>query len=425
VIVGFTDALMVAPLGQEALAATTAGTTNSYTAIILPMGMVYLVQSFAAQYAGRDQLVAGRRFAWYGLALAALSGLVAIACIPWIAQILALLDYQPAVQSTMAEYVQIRLWGVGAAVATEALGNWFGGVGNTRPQMRAGVLTMVANVALNWLLISGQLGAPALGVRGAAWASVIATWLGLAYLGWLFARSHPASRGASGPLRWSEFLRFVRFGLPNGCNWFLEFTAYSVFINLVLAPQGTAVLAAAMVVLQVNSVSFMPGFAIGSSGAILAGQAIGRDRRDEVGRILSVTLLVGGSWQCLIGLAYLLWPGPIIGLFASGGAAQSFTALGARLLAVSAAWQLFDAVALGISETLRAAGDTAFCMWARLLLSWCLFVPAALVTERVFAAGPVASLLSLTGYLAVLAAVMAWRFRSGRWRSIALIETPL
>jgi MATE family multidrug resistance protein len=87
---------------------------------------------------------------------------------------------------------------------------------------------------------------------------------------------------------------------------------------------------------------------------------------------------------------------------------------------LSSAWQLFDAVATTLAEALRAAGDTAFTMWARLALAWLVFVPGVLVTVRGFGGGDVAALAWVAGYLALLALTLALRFRTGAWRKIDL-----
>src|SRR5690606_17040032 len=131
--------------------------------------------------------------------------------------------------------------------------------------MMASILMMFANIVLNWVLIEGHWGAPALGVQGAALASVIATALGFGLLLGLFL----GRVGFTGPetlaFHGREFLRMLRFGLPNGLNWFLEFSAFMFFINVVVADLGTTTAAALLAVIQVNSVSFMPAFGISSA----------------------------------------------------------------------------------------------------------------------------------------------------------------
>ena len=428
--IGFADAAMIAHLGEDALAATTTGALNTFGLMILPMGIVFIVQSFAAQLAGQRDLGGARRFAWYGLLLAGLSQVVAVAAIPLVGLAVSQLNYTPAVQALLTAYVSIRLLGLGAAVATEALGNWYGGLGDTRLALLANVTAMIANIGLNWLLIYGHWGLPALGVEGAAIASVIAAWLGLLVVAVVFARGYmpgtvrataPAAAPDIGRLRWPEFTRMLRFGLPNGLNWFLEFSAFLVFVNLIFADLGTLAVAALMAVMQVNSIAFMPAFGLSSAGAILVGQAIGAGTPDLVPAIVRRTALVAAAWQGMIGASYFLFPVPIMALFARDElAASELARLGAVMLAISAAWQLFDAAVMAISEALRAAGDTAWVLWARVALAWAVWLPLSMWVVYGLEAGPAAATACMVVYFVTLAAAVAWRFHSGAWRRIDL-----
>jgi MATE family multidrug resistance protein len=428
-VVGFTDALMVAPLGEETLAAVTTGALDTYAFVMLPMGTVFIVQSFAAQLHGRGELHALRRYAFYGLAVAAAAGLLTAGAIPFVSELLAPLGYAPAVHAQMSEYLAIRLLSVTGIVGTEALGNWYGGLGNTRLAMIAGVVTMIVNIAGNYALIEPRFGLPGYGAAGAAWASAFASWLGFGVAGAAFALGlgAPGTR-VTGPLglRRAELLRVLRFGLPNGVNWFLEFAAFALFINVVVGHLGTSALAAMNVVIQINSISFMPAFGMASAGAILVGNAIGARQLHQVWPIARMTLIVTCTWMVSVGAVYFLAPSPLIGLFRPRGVpAESLLAIGVTMLALSAFWQLFDAVAMSLSEALRAAGDTTWCMNARIVLAWFVFTPGAFVAVLVLDGGVPAIMASLIAYLALLAGAFAFRFASGRWRQIDLLGSGL
>jgi MATE family multidrug resistance protein len=427
-VIGFCDALMTAPLGEEAVAAVTTGSLNMFSVTIFPIGVVFIVQSFAAQLSSQGRMRAARRYAWYGLAVSAAAMVLAVASLPLIESLLSLFSYEPGVRRTMASYLSIRTFAVGAFVATEALGSWYGGLGNTRVHMVAGVVAMVANVFLNWVLIFGKLGAPALGVAGAAYASVIAAWLGFLVLLVPFWRGWWAGERGSEPLglRIGELLRMLRFGLPNGFNWFLEFAAFIIFVNVIVAQLGTTVLAAMMIVFNINSVSFMPAFGLASAGAILSAQAIGKERHDDVPKIVRTTMGIAAVWQGSVGMVYLLLPEQLMSWFATPDAdAKTMLSIGAVMLAISAAWQLFDAVSMTLSEVLRAAGDTTWSMWARMVVAWVLFIPSALISVSWLGGGYVAAIVSMVAYLAMLALVFWWRFRTGAWRKIDLTGQEL
>ena len=472
-VIGFSDAAMVAPLGENALAATTAAATNTLALFILPMGIVFIVQSFASQLAGRRDLDGARRYAYYALILAAITLVLSCAAIPGLGTFVDMLGFTPEVRGLMATYMTIRFVAAGAVVGSEGLGNWYAGLGDTRVAMVANIIAMIVNIALNWVLIYGNLGAPALGVEGAAWASVIASWVGFAAIAAYFAvdrgrrvlaeiATRPESEAPPAPppppthdpppspathdphatpetsgdlssaaerrLSWAEFRRMIRFGLPNGFNWFLEFSAFLVFINVIFADLGTSAVASLMAVIQVNSVSFMPAFGLTTAGAILVGQAIGRDTHDEVPRIVLRTLSLTMAWQGLVGIGYLLFPTALMAIFAAEGESaetSKVALLGATLLAISAAWQLFDAFVMTLNEALRAAGDTAWCLWARVATAWLVWLPLTYVVVSVIYVGSApAAMWCMVAYFVVLSGVIGWRFRSGAWRRIQLTEAP-
>ncbi len=445
-VMTFADALLVEHLGPGAIAASATGGMNTYALIILPMGTVFIVQSFVAQLVGRGERDSTARFAWYGLIIAAIAGVVALAAIPAVGPVLGLTGYSAGVRDEMTTYMHIRLTSVAAVVAVEALGNWYGGLGNTKIAMVASIVQMIVDLALNIILIFGYLGFPAMGVAGAALSTAIASWVGCGVLliafwrRWGGAPPRPARLGLS----LQELWRVARFGLPNGLNYFLEFAAFQIFVNVMLAGLGDVPVAAMNVVMAINSISFMPAFGLASAGAILAGQAIGAGQKDAVGRIVRLTLLCTMTWMGVIGALYFVAPEALLGLFDShgsggnldptappfGGAsargpAASLVAIGVSMLAISAAWQLFDAVGMTLGETLRAAGDTTWPMAMRILLAWVVFIPSSYLVVEVWGGGAIGAMVCVVGYIGLLGLLLAYRFRSGKWKSIELIEPKL
>jgi multidrug resistance protein, MATE family len=421
-VVGFSDALMVAPLGEAPLAAVTTGALDLLCMIMLPTGTAFILQSFAAQLRGKGDLPAVGRYGHYGLCLALGAGLLGFLVIPLVGPALGLIGYEPAVECDMGAYITIRLYSVVALVGTEALANWYGGLGNTRMALIASVFTMTSNIALCYVLIQPRFGLPGYGAVGSAWASTIATALGFLVLlvAFLTRFGHDVPK-APFDFRWPEFKRMLRFGLPSGINYFLEFAAFALFINFVVGHMGTTTLAAFNIVFQLNMLSFMPAFGVASAGAILVGESIGRGQPDRVPGLTWLALRFAGGWMLGVGALYVLMPRPFMRLFAQGDASAELLKVGVLMLGLSGVWQLFDAIAMTITESLRAAGDTTWPMTARILLAWCVFTPGAWLSVLVLEGGPAAAMLSVIAYLLVLAALLGHRFRSGAWRRISLV----
>jgi MATE family multidrug resistance protein len=425
-VIGFCDALFVAPLGEAPLAATTTGALNTFAAIMLPMGTAFIVQSFVAQLRGRGELSTVPRYAWYGLVLSIIAGVVAALAIPFVHGLLSPFGYAKDVHDWMSTYMTIRLLSIGPAVGIEALGNWFGGMGKTRPAMVAGIVAMVVNVAGCAVIVLPHFGLPGYGVAGAAWSSVLGSWAGFAVILWafLFQESEGATFARRRPegLRVAEFVRMLRFGLPNGINWFLEFAAFALFINVVVGHLGTTKLAAFNVVMQLNSVAFMPAFGLATSGAILVGEAIGRKAHADVWPLVRLTMIVNGIWMGAVGLTYATTPRLLMGLFRpSDLPAELFVETGATMLFFGAFWQVFDAATMTFSEALRAAGDTAWPMAARLILAWLVFTPVSWAAVFLWGGDVQTVMLFLVGYVGVLAVLVAARFASGKWKQIDLV----
>jgi len=419
-VISLSDALLVAHLGAAALASTATGAINAMTVLMLPLGISFIVQSFASQLFAKNDLAGARRYGWYGLILAALTQVACLLAWPQVGRVLELLPYEPDVRDLMASYLRIRLLSGGAVIGIEALGSYFGGLGRTRPGMVANITAMVLNVAGNWILIDGLFGAPAMGVPGSALASALAS--GIAFAGFFI---YFLMEGPRVKLSAREFFRMLRFGIPEGFNWFFEFGSFVFFTNVTMASLGTSSLAAMNAVLTVNSVSFMPAFGLASSGAILVGQAIGANRRDDVPGILKLTMKTALAWQGAVGLICLLIPQFLIGFASQGEKGPEVVAIGVQMLRVAALWGVFDAMAMTQTETLRGAGDTFVPMMLRIALAWLVFAPGSYFSVQVLGWNAVQAISWFVIHLAALAAILFVRFRLGAWRHIQLVEHSL
>ena len=394
-VMTFADTLMVKDLGPEALAATATGGLNTFMVAVLPMGTVFIVQSFVSQQRGRGRIDDVVRYAWYGLLIAAITAILGVVVLPAIDPLLSISSFAPGVRTLMSSYMRIRLLSMGPVIGMEALGAWYGGLGNTWMQMIAGVIAMVSNVFLNWVLIR-------------RWGSGL--------------------KRSNAPLDLSlrEFGRLLRFGLPNGVNWLLEFGSFQMFVNGVISGLGTIATASFNVVLAINSLVFMPAFGLASSGAILAGNAIGSGDKDHVWPTVRLTLGCAWAWVLFIGSFYLLAPHLLLTWFAPPGESSiELIAVGSTMLMMSAGWLLFDSTVNVLGETLRAAGDTTWTAVARIILAWGVFIPIAFLVVRRWHGGTVGAMSCFIGYLILLAGLFAYRFRSGKWRRIEMIEPKL
>jgi MATE family multidrug resistance protein len=169
----------------------------------------------------------------------------------------------------------------------------------------------------------------------------------------------------------------------------------------------------------------MPAFGFASAGAIMVGEAIGRRAHDDVWPIVKLCARVTCTFMGSIALVYWAFSSTLMRFFSPENARDlQLVEVGSIMLGLSAVWQLFDAVGITLGETLRAAGDTTWCMAVRICLAWLVFAPLGWAFVVVFEGGVHAVMGALIAYLGLLALALSYRFASGRWRNIDMVGEP-
>jgi multidrug resistance protein, MATE family len=210
--------------------------------------------------------------------------------------------------------------------------------------------------------------------------------------------------------------RFLRTGAPVGGEWFIGMTSYAVFTAFV-ARMGDAQMAASQVFVVLLSLSFMQAVGISIAAATLAGRFTGAGDIASVERSFRSSLALGGILGGAPALLYLGAADPLLRLFTDDPAV---IALGRPLLAMGAAYQLFDAVGLIAEGALRGAGDTRWPFVVHTVRNWAFFVPVAYLLGVTLGYGLFGAWCGGLVFVVALAALLVWRFRSGAWRRIRI-----
>jgi multidrug resistance protein, MATE family len=221
------------------------------------------------------------------------------------------------------------------------------------------------------------------------------------------------------------FARMIRFGLPSAGHLLLDVGSFSLFV-LFTGRLGTIALASSNIALAINNVAFMPLIGMSIAASILVGQYQGRGDSRIAERAGWTCLKVGWIYMAIVGSTFILFPRAYFQLFASRGPdsipMEQMLSIGRILLLMMAAWGLLDTVNLVISGALKGAGDTRFVMYYSVVMAWGVWISGELVILFVLRRGIVAAWLWLMIYVILMAAGFLWRYRSGRWKSIELLE---
>jgi len=413
------DSAMVGRLGATELGAVGFGGIWTWTAMCFFVGATTAVQTFVAQHHGAGEEERCGAWTWQGF-YAALP-LTALGCVALLLGAGALVHQvgpSPELEPLATGYIRARSLGGVGLVAAVSISSFFRGTGDTRTPLYTTVFANVVNVVLDYGLIFGELGMPRLGVVGAGIATSIAEWIYLAGGLWFFSRSKVAQEFATGwvaPSR-DAIRRLLRTGLPIGGQWWLEMASFAAFSALVVR-MGDASMAASQAFIVLLSISFMQAIGLGIAVSTLVGRYIGARDPASVERSFRSGLALSGVLAGVIALLFVAIPEALLGIFSSD---PQVLALGRPLLLMGAAFQVFDAVAIVADGALRGAGDTRWPMVVRFGLSWGLFLPLAYLVGITLEGGLLGAWSAGIVQVALLAAVLVVRFRSGAWRRIQI-----
>jgi MATE family multidrug resistance protein len=177
------------------------------------------------------------------------------------------------------------------------------------------------------------------------------------------------------------------------------------------------------------SLSFMPAVGISVAVTAMVGKCIGMGRYDLAAKRAWAGLGLALGYMGLCGLCFIVFRRPMIALFIEEQTPPAVAAevirLGSMFLIATAAFQLFDAIAMTMSGALRGAGDTVWVGIVTVFLSWSLIVGGGLFlvtfVPQLESLGP---WIAASSYIIILSLTILGRFLTGKWKRMTLITTP-
>ena len=375
IVMGLLDTVMAGHAGAFELAVVGLGVSLYIPVFIGLMSVVQAVSPLIAHHFGagdRDAVVHDAR---EGVWLALFVGALPLVLVPWAPSLLTLFHIEPA----LAERAGVFLWGIAlglpAALVYRALTFYSSSINETRPVMLLAWVGVAVNAFLNWVLIYGHLGLPAMGGAGCGWATGIGMWVALAALVAWTARASAYKpyylwRAWRRP-SWPAQARLLRLGLPMGGAGVAEVAAFSS-IGVLVGRFGDVQIAAHQIALNASALVFMVPMGISAAITVRVGHALGagdpRAARQVAWSGIGLGLVIG----LLAIVPIILGRHLVAAIYSSDAAVQS---LAANLLLFAAFWQLFDATQVTAIGGLRGYKVTVLPMVLMLVAFWGLGVP--------------------------------------------------
>jgi MATE family multidrug resistance protein len=375
-LMGVVDSIMVGHLSATALAGVALGNMYFMGLAIFGMGVLLALDPLVAQAVGAGDHPAIARALQRGLILALVLTIPCGALLLTAEPFLAAIGEPPELVPLASLFARIMIPSVAPFFGFIVLRQTLQAIGRMRAIVTIIVLANLLNALLDWVLIFGHLGVPAMGIAGAAWATTASRWAmlaGLIALSWQDLRPHLL------PVRpelgqWRPLVRMFGLGLPIGLQFMLEWGVFGT-VMMLMGRLGTVPVAAHQIAINVASLTFMVPLGVAAAAAVLVGHAVGRGDAPGAVREARAAIAIGVAFMSAMALLLLAIPGPIARLYTQDTAV---IALAATLLPIAGTFQIFDGTQVVSIGVLRGLGDTRAPFVIAVLGFWLLGFPVSL-----------------------------------------------
>lgn len=408
-LMGAVDTLMVGRLSPEALAAVALGNVYFFAFTIVAIGILLALDPLITHALGAKDHGDVERAVQRGLVLAGLLSIPVIGSLLLAGPVLGALGQPAEVVPLAGLYDRVLVWGILPFLAFNVFRQTLQAHHIVAPVLWTILAANLLNIGLNWVLIFGQLGLPAMGVAGSAWATNISRWfMALMLLGMsrrtLWPTLHPW-HGDVFSLR--PLGRVLRLGLPIGLQLELEYGAFAA-VAVLMGRFGTIQVAGHQIALNLASLTFMVPMGIGMAAAVVVGRAVGANDAPTARTAARAALLMGTGFMACCSIVLLLAPRVFAGLYTTDAAVLAWAA---TLIPIAGIFQVFDgiqAVSVGI---LRGFGDTRAPMLINLVGFGVVGIGASLLLAFRTPLGAIGLWWGLVIGLAAVAVVLVARIR--------------
>ena len=406
----FADAVMAGRLGVDALAAVAVGGSVWFLGFTFGLGLLMAISPIAARHfgAGKPELIG--RYTRQGIYIAFALGIPIIVIAQFlVAPLLTTIGIDEAFRDQTVGYVRAITLGAPGIFIFLALRFTTEGIGHTRPIMFTSIFTLACNVFLNYVLMFGHFGAPALGVVGCGLASAISMWAVAIVLGaYILISPHYRpfkifSRLA--PVRLKVLREIFVLGFPIAITITAEAGLFNA-VSILVGTRGPLITAAHQIAINFASTMFMVPLAMSSAITIRVGQALGAGdlkaaRRSGLTGVFLCTLFMAFSAAIL-----LIFRDAVVNLYTNDVSVQG---IAISLLLMAAIFQVADGVQIGAAGALRGYKDTRLPMVINIFAFWMLAFPLAYMAAVTFRSPPNYIWGGFVVGLSVAAALLSWR----------------
>lgn len=371
------DVIFVARLGSDALAAASLSISLFGLMIWSLSGMAGMVAALIAAELGRKRHAVRevRRSARMGMWLAVATGLVAAGICALGEPIMLAARQDPHVAALAGDFLGVLMWACVPALFANVLRNFVSALGRPVFATMITVLAIGVSALGNYAFVFGNLGMPALGLRGSALASTLTSvFMLLAYVAVISSDRRLRRYRVFGNWwrpEWRRLGEIVRKGTPVTLTIMAEAGLFSgaAFLMGLIGPQQ---LAGHTIALQLAALAFQVPQGVAQAATIRVGYYFGAREYEAIGRAGWSAIAIGTGFMTITALLMLFAPTTIIRLYVDPAAPENAALVGYALayMTVAAAFQLVDGLQVVAAGALRGLQDTRKPMWIAIFGYW-------------------------------------------------------
>jgi len=376
---GIVDTMMVGRVSAEAMGAVSLGSVLFYAVAIFGSGLMLGLDTLVSQAYGAGRSMDCHR-ALLGAVYLSLPLTPLLMFLIWCWEpLLVRFGIHPSVLRQTLPYLRAIMWSTLPLLLYFAFRRYLQAMNHTTPIMFALVTANLVNVAGNWILVYGHFGARAMGAEGSGWATCISrvymTVVLIAFTLYDAIANHTGLMRAPLMPDFTRIRALINLGFPAAMQLTIEVGVFAAATALIgtLDPLS---LAAHQIAINTASLTYMVPLGISAAAAVRVGQALGRGDIHAASRAGWTAMGLGAAFMAGAGVVMITFPGYVARAFTTD---RAVIRTAVSLLAVAAAFQLFDGIQTVATGALRGTGDTHTPMICHLLGYWLIGLPLGYV----------------------------------------------
>ena len=417
--VSFVDNIMVGQIGTAELAAVSLGNSFMFIAMSVGIGFSTAITPLIAEADSADNFKQAKSTFKHGLFLCTVLGIILFLGVFFAKPLMYLMQQPEEVVALAIPYLDLVAFSIIPLVVFQALKQFSDGMSMTRYPMYATLIANIVNIVLNYLLIFGKFGFPALGIVGAAFGTVISRFIMLAYLWWLLAKKERTKALVTNIkffiLEKLMLQKFINLGAPSAMQMLFEVAIFTAAIWL-SGLLGKNAQAANQIALNLSSMTFMVAMGLSVASMIRVGNQKGLKKFKELRRIAFSIFLLGILLAIFYGSVFFLFHKSLPKIYVDFTDAANYAdnlevvRIASQLLFAAAIFQISDTIQVVVLGALRGLQDVKIPTIITFISYWVIGFPISYFLGKASMYGSFGIWLGLLAGLSTAAIFLYMRF---------------